>query len=82
MKPYVEEAVNGYFKELAQGWADQEEALIIRVSQLESRLLNVTGILDVANTKINGSAANYALPIDSIPQLGILTATTATIVSA
>ena len=82
VKPYVEEAVNGYFKELAQGWADQEEALIIRVSQLESRLLNVTGILDVANTKINGSAANYALPIDSIPQLGILTATTATIVSA
>ena len=82
VKPYVEEAVNGYFKELAQGWADQEEALIIRVSQLESRLLNVTGILDVANTKINGSAANYALPIDSISQLGILTATTATIVSA
>ena len=82
VKPYVEEAVNGYFKELAQGWADQEEALIIRVSQLESRLLNVTGILDVANTKINGSAANYALPIDSIPHLGILTATTATIVSA
>ena len=82
VRPYVEEAVNGYFKELAQGWADQEEALIIRVSQLESRLLNVTGILDVANTKINGSAANYALPIDSIPQLGILTATTATIVSA
>lgn len=82
VKPYVEEAVNSYFKELAQGWADQEEALIIRVSQLESRLLNVTGILDVANTKINGSAANYALPIDSIPQLGILTAATATIVSA
>lgn len=82
VRPYAEEAVNGYFKELAEGWADQEEALIIRVSQLESRLLSVTGILDIANTKINGAAANYILPIDSIPKLGIMTATTATIVGA
>ena len=41
MKPYAEEAVNGYFLEMAQGWADQEEALIVRVSQLESRLLSI-----------------------------------------
>lgn len=51
-----------------------------KVSQLESRLVNVTGILDIANTRINGTAANYTLPIDSIPKLGTVTATTATIV--
>ena len=82
MKPYAEEAVNGYFLEMAQGWADQEEALIVRVSQLESRLLNVPGILDVANTKINGVAANFNLPIDTIPILGAMTAETATIAGA
>ena len=82
VKPYAEEAVNGYFLEMAQGWADQEEALIVRVSQLESRLLSVPGILDVANTKINGVAANYNLPIDTIPILGAMTAETATIAGA
>lgn len=82
VRPYAEEAVNGYFQELAEGWANQEEALIIRVSQLESRLVNSPGILDIANTRINGIAGNYTLPIDSIPKLGSMTATTATIVGA
>ncbi|RKJ79334.1 phage tail protein [Butyricicoccus sp. 1XD8-22] len=82
VKPYAEEAVNGYFLEMAQGWADQEEALIVRVSQLESRLLSIPGILDVANTKINGTAANYNLPLDTIPALGAMTAETATIAGA
>ncbi|WP_322170369.1 baseplate J/gp47 family protein [Acutalibacter caecimuris] len=80
VKPYVEEAVKGYFGELAQSWADQEEALIVRVSQLESRLLGVEGIVDVANTTINDQAGNYTLPLDTIPIMGELSATTATIV--
>lgn len=80
VKPYVEEAIKGYFLELAQSWADQEEALIVRVSQLESRLLGVVGILDVANTTINNQAGNYMLPLDTIPIMGELSATTATIV--
>lgn len=80
VKAYVEEAVNGYFKELAKSWADSTEPLIIRISQIESRLIDITGILDVAQTKINGEAANYTLPADTIPILGTLSATTATIV--
>lgn len=74
VKPYAEEAVNGYFRELAAGWAEQEGALTIRVSQLESRLLGAAGILDVADTAINGVAANYLLPVDTIPVLGTMTA--------
>ena len=42
---YVTEAINGYFLELAQSWADQDEALVVRISQIESRLLGITGIL-------------------------------------
>lgn len=82
VRPYVEEVVNGYFLELAKGWADQEESLVIRISQLESRLLTVPGVLDVANTKINNTAANYNLPLDTIPALGVITAETATIAGA
>lgn len=33
---YVTEAINGYFLELAQSWADQDEALVVRISQIES----------------------------------------------
>lgn len=79
VKPYVEEAVNGYFKELAQSWADSTDPLIVRISQIESRLIDIAGILDVAHTTINGEAANYTLPVDSIPILGDMSATTATI---
>ena len=82
VKPYVQTAVNGYLKDLAKAWADQDETLIVRISQLESRLLTIPGIVDVAQTKINGTAGNYPLPLDTIPILGTMTATTATIAGA
>lgn len=73
---YVTEAINGYFLELAQSWADQDEALVVRISQIESRLLGITGILDIANTTINEKAANHTLTLDHIPVLGSLAPTT------
>ena len=53
-------------------WTDQNEALVVRISQVESRLLGITGILDIANTKINGEAANCTLTLDHIPVLGTI----------
>lgn len=79
VKGYVTDAVNAYFLELAKSWADQEEALIVRISQVESRLLDIDGILDIAGTKLNGAATNYALALDHIPVLGKITASTITI---
>ena len=73
---YVTEAINGYFLELAQSWADQDEALVVRISQIESRLLGITGILDIANTTINEKAANHTLALDHITVLGSLAPTT------
>lgn len=73
---YVTETINGYFLELAQSWADQDEALVVRISQIESRLLGITGILDIANTTINEKAANHTLALDYIPVLGSLAPTT------
>ena len=73
VEPYVMEVINSYFKELAKTWADQEEPLMVRVSQLESRILNVTGIVDITNTAINAKTANHSLPLDHIPVLGTVT---------
>lgn len=69
VKPYLEETVSGYFKELAQSWADEEGPLVVRVSGIESRVLALAGILDVTGTTLDGSEGNLALPADSIPVL-------------
>lgn len=78
VQTYVEQTIEGYFEELAETWADQEQALVVRVSQIESRLLGVSGILDISDTRINGLAANYTLNLDHIPILGEITANTTT----
>ena len=46
---------------------------MVRVSQMESCLLNVNGVLDVENLMLNGSAANLPVPDDKIPTLGAVT---------
>ena len=63
-------------RDRAQSWEDQDEALVVRISQIESRLLGITGILDIANTTINEKAANHKLALDHIPVLGSLAPTT------
>ena len=35
--------------------------MIIRVSQIEARILGVEGVLDVTDTKLNGQSANMTL---------------------
>jgi len=69
VEPYVHEAIDIYFLELAKSWAN-EENLIVRISQIETRLLNVAGIIDIADTTINGLAQNLILDSDSIPVRG------------
>jgi uncharacterized phage protein gp47/JayE len=71
VKSQVEEAIDAYFLELNQTWADNAN-LIVRVSQIETRLLNVTGIIDVAATSINGLQENLSLGADSIAVRGVV----------
>ena len=65
----IKATIKNYFTALNSDWADSEN-LIVRISQLETRLLNVDGILDIANTKINNATANFVLDCDSIAILG------------
>lgn len=69
VKPGIENVINEYFAEMRRTWADAI-TLIIRISQIETRALNVTGILDIQNTKINGVQQNLVLDADQIPVLG------------
>jgi uncharacterized phage protein gp47/JayE len=69
----VEAVINEYFAELRTGWEDAE-SLVVRISQIETRVLNVAGILDIQNTKINTLQQNLVLGADDIPVLGTVTA--------
>ena len=69
VKPAVEAAINDYFKELRSEWVESN-SLVIRISQIEVRILDVAGILDVQNTKLNGQQQNIEIGPYEIPVLG------------
>lgn len=62
----VNNIVDNYFKSLSTNW-DKEDNLIARISQLETRLLGVAGVLDITNTKMNNSTSNLSLESNEIP---------------
>ena len=74
LEPYVLKTIDDYFKELSKSWekADKND-LIVRVSQLESRLLDLEGVLDISDTLLNGNASNLSINKDKIPIRGTVT---------
>lgn len=65
----MEETVNTYLLELRKAWSGVSQ-IVVRISQVETRILGVKGIVDVTGTKINGSASNMTLGKYEIPVLG------------
>ncbi|MFC6545372.1 baseplate J/gp47 family protein [Cohnella cellulosilytica] len=68
----VAAVIDAYLLELRQDWANQQQ-LIVRTAQIDARMLTVQGVEDVADTEINGVAANLTLAADEIPELGTVT---------
>lgn len=68
-KTAIQEAVDAYLLELRKSWADNNYT-VIRISQIETRILTVKGIIDITNTKINGSTNNMTLTKYQIPVMG------------
>lgn len=68
----VKEAIRDYFNGLSKEW-DEHENLIVRVSQVETKVLSVDGIVDITGTEINGSTQNITLASTAIPILGVVT---------
>ena len=63
-------ALEDYFLELKKTWEQEEGKLVVRISQIETRLLTLEGVLDVANTTINGVADNFTLTAEELPIFG------------
>lgn len=65
----IDRAISDYLLELRKEWADTDH-LIVRISQIETRLLAIKGIVDIDNTKINDSTDNLSLNKYEVPVFG------------
>lgn len=62
----INAALEEYLLEMRKDWANQS-FLSVRITQIEARILKIEGIVDISNTKINGSSDNLSLNFDEIP---------------
>lgn len=68
--------IDEYFAELGSSFGEgntiqnDNSGLVVRISQLETRALNLNGILDVQNTLLNGVASNLEIGNESLPVRG------------
>lgn len=69
-KSAVNATVRKYFDEMAGAW-EESDALVIRISQIESRILSECSayITDIESTKLNNDTKNITLGEDDIPVL-------------
>ena len=63
----VNEVIEEYFSELRAKWSESD--IVVRISQIESRLLDIEGIIDIEDTQINGSDRNLYLSGEEVPVL-------------
>lgn len=65
----IRDAVGAYLLELRKEWADSVFT-VVRVSQIEARILAVKGVADITDTQLNGITSNVTLGEYEIPVLG------------
>lgn len=61
----LEKTIEQYFNELNKSWGN-EKNLVVRISKIESRILDLEGVLDVSDTELNGLQRNIEIDADSI----------------
>ena len=68
IKTAFEKTVDEYFRQLNENW--EKEQIVVRISQIESRLLDLEGVLDVSDTAFNGEEKNIEIEADNIVTRG------------
>ena len=67
----VENAIDEYLLSLRQNW-ENEDNIIVRTTQINTKLLDLAGILDVAGTTINTQPSNLTIASNAIPVRGVV----------
>lgn len=61
-------AIEEYLLSMRKAW--ESGGLVVRVAQIENRLLNLDGVVDIADTTVNGGTDNIVIASDEVPVLG------------
>lgn len=69
VKVSVFNAIDSYFATLNKSW-ESISNIIVRIAHIESRILDIPGIVDVQNTTLNGKAENLSVDKDSLVSRG------------
>lgn len=67
----ITDIISDYLLEIRHSWAEQNNS-VVRISQIESRILALKGVIDITNTKINDSTNNLILTKYQIPAMGAI----------
>lgn len=70
LEPYATAMIEAYFSELRKAWQNDTTGLIVRISQIESRYLDLPGVVDISGTTLNGLAQNVVLGVNAVPKRG------------
>lgn len=68
----AQQMIDDYLLELKKNWQDTSQ-VVVRIVQLESKMLEINGVIDVQNTTINDLPYNFILDENSIPTRGEVT---------
>lgn len=68
LETQIEEVIENYLSELRKTWGNDEN-LIVRSSQIDARLLDVIGVIDIQNTYVN-DVKNFTIYKNQIPVIG------------
>lgn len=74
MQQTIHETLEAYLFELRKAWGTFKTGYhtVVRISQIETRLLQLDGILDVRDTSINGAESNLVIQSNDVPVLGVI----------
>lgn len=72
VKETIKSEVEKYLIDIRKSWASQNNS-VVRIAQIENRIMNITGVIDISNTTINGNNRNLILSEYEIPTMGEIT---------
>lgn len=75
MSQAITDAISEYLLELRTNWKNYSSGVntVVRISQIETKILALTGVIDVSGTEINGVASNLTITDNKIPVMGVVT---------
>lgn len=68
----IKKVIEAYFLNLRMNWA-KLTGIVVRISQIEAAIVNVTGVIDVSGTTLNSQLNNLTLLEEEVPMLKAVT---------